>query len=118
MPVESAVIGTLEDRGALPADDRDTEDVTLALHRFLTWTPSRVLCVALTDAVGERRTQNQPGTINEYPNWRVPLGGPDGQRLHLEDLYVSDRARRLSSVMNGFQSVPEIRKRSAESTED
>ncbi|MGV8850300.1 MAG: 4-alpha-glucanotransferase [Propionibacteriaceae bacterium] len=114
---QSAVLGTLEDRGALPADDRDTEDVTLALHRFLTWTPSRVLCVSLTDAVGERRTQNQPGTINEYPNWRVPLGGPDGQRLHLEDLYESDRARRLSSVMNGFQSVPEIRKRSAESTE-
>jgi 4-alpha-glucanotransferase len=114
---QSAVIGTLEDRGALPADDRDTEDITLALHRFLTWTPSRVLCVGLADAVGERRTQNQPGTINEYPNWRVPLGGPDGQRLHLEDLYESDRARRLSAVMNGFQSVPEIRKHSKESTE-
>ena len=51
-----------------------------ALHRYLTWTPSRLLCVALADAVGDRRAQNQPGTIDEYPNWRVPLSGPDGQR--------------------------------------
>jgi 4-alpha-glucanotransferase len=103
---QSAVIAMLEDRGALPPDDRDTEDVTLALHRFLTWTPSRVLSVSLTDAAGERRTQNQPGTIDEYPNWRVPLAGPDGRRLYLEDLYGSDRIRRLSDVMNGFQSAP------------
>ena len=101
---QSAVIKMLEDRGALPQEDRDTEDVTLALHRFLTWTPSRVLCASLTDAAGERRTQNQPGTIDEYPNWRVPLAGPDGKRLYLEDLYGSNRVRRLSDVMNGFQS--------------
>ncbi len=101
---QSAVLTMLEERGALPLHDRDPEDVTLALHRFLTWTPSRVLCVALADAAGERRTQNQPGTIDEYPNWRVPLGGPDGQRLYLEDLYESDRVRHLSDVMNGFQT--------------
>ena len=101
----------LEERGALPHDDRDTEDITLALHRFLTWTPSRVLCVALTDAVGERRTQNQPGTIDEYPNWRVPLASPDRKRLSLEDRYSSDRARRLSALQNGLPPVPEVRSR-------
>ncbi len=106
---QAAVIGMLEQRGALPEGDRDIEDIVLALHRFLTWTPSRVLSVALTDAVGDRRTQNQPGTIDEYPNWRVPLSGPDGQRMYLEDVYASDRARRLSAVLNGFQTVPEIR---------
>ena len=52
-----------------------------ALHRYLTWTPSRLLCVALTDAVGDTRAQNQPGTIDEYPNWRVPLTAPDGTVL-------------------------------------
>ena len=40
-------------------------------------TPARLLCVALTDAVGDRRTQNQPGTTDEYPNWRLPLA--DGE---------------------------------------
>ena len=62
-----------------------------ALHRYLTWTPSRLLCVALTDAVGDRRTQNQPGTIDEYPNWRVPLTGPDGSPVLLEDVLTDRR---------------------------
>ena len=51
----------------------------LALYRYLGRTPSRLLALALTDAVGDRRTQNQPGTTDEYPNWRVPLSGPDGR---------------------------------------
>ena len=70
-----------------------------ALHRYLTWTPSRLLCVALTDAVGDRRTQNQPGTIDEYPNWRVPLADPSGRPLLLEDVVVDARAAALCDVM-------------------
>ena len=68
----------------------DGDDVVEALHRYLALTPARLLCVALGDAVGDRRTQNQPGTTNEYPNWRVPLAGPDGvpmlarRGLHLQ----------------------------------
>ena len=58
---------------------RGEEETVAALHRYLTWTPSRLLCVALADAVGDRQVQNQPGTIDEYPNWRVPLTGPDWQ---------------------------------------
>ena len=58
----------------------------LALHRYLALTPARMLSVALTDAVGDRRTQNQPGTVDEYPNWRVPLSGPDGEPMLLEDV--------------------------------
>jgi 4-alpha-glucanotransferase len=71
------------------------------LHRYLTWTPSRLICVALTDAVGDRRTQNQPGTIDEYPNWRMPLAGPDGQPLWLEDVLRSERAAALLAVVRG-----------------
>jgi 4-alpha-glucanotransferase len=60
--------------------------VVAALHAFLTLTPSLLRCVALTDAVGERRTQNQPGTRDEYPNWRIPLAGPDGRVMLLDDI--------------------------------
>ncbi len=67
-----------------------------ALHRYLTLTPARLLCVSLTDAVGDRRTQNQPGTTDEYPNWRVPLSGPDSAPLLLEDVLTSERAVRLA----------------------
>ena len=71
-----------------------------ALHRYLTWTPSRLISVALSDLVGDRRTQNQPGTIDEYPNWRVPLAGPDGALLPLEEVVTSQRAQALAQVVN------------------
>ena len=87
----------------LLADGPDAvEEQVLAMHRFLLQTPSRVLCAALTDAVGDHRMQNQPGTLDEYPNWRVPLSGPDGQPVALEELWVNERAARLAAVMNGF----------------
>ena len=74
----------------------------IALCKIIVATPARVLCAALTDAVGDRLTQNQPGTINEYPNWRVPLSGPDGAPLPLEEVFASERAARLAAVMNDF----------------
>jgi 4-alpha-glucanotransferase len=27
-----------------------------------------------------------PGTVDEYPNWRIPLTGADGQPVLLDDL--------------------------------
>ena len=80
----------------------DVEAMVLALHRYVLASPARVVTAALVDAVGDRRTQNQPGTVDEYPNWRIPLSGPDGRPLTLEDVFASQRAQRLASVMNGF----------------
>ncbi|HET9647570.1 MAG TPA: 4-alpha-glucanotransferase [Microlunatus sp.] len=95
-----AWLDNLVDRGALQPG-ASVEETVKALHRYLTWTPSRLLCVSLTDAVGDRRTQNQPGTVDEYPNWRVPLSGPDGEVVMLEDVFTSRRARELVEVVNG-----------------
>ena len=88
-----------------PADE--AEAIMLALHRFLVATPARLLNAALVDAVGERRAQNQPGTVDEYPNWRVPLGDASGRPLLLEEIYRSKSAMRLASVMNDFTNVAE-----------
>ncbi|MFT3875472.1 MAG: 4-alpha-glucanotransferase [Propioniciclava sp.] len=95
----------LTERGFLDPECDDVSEKVLAMHRYIVDSPARVLCAALVDAVGDRRTQNQPGTIDEYPNWRVPLSGPDGEPLLLEDVFTSARAARLAAVMNGF-SVP------------
>ena len=95
-----AWLDNLRSRGAL-TDGADVEETVAALHRYRTWTPSKVLCVSLTDAVGDRRTQNQPGTIDEYPNWRVPLTGPDGAPMPLEAVFTSERAARLAAVVRG-----------------
>ena len=86
-------------RVGLLDDDADQEATVIALYRYLARTPSRLLALALTDAVGERRTQNQPGTTDEYPNWRVPLGGPDGRPLSLEDVFTDPRAQRLTEAL-------------------
>ncbi|GAA3559764.1 4-alpha-glucanotransferase [Microlunatus spumicola] len=77
------------------------QETVEALHRYLTLTPARLLNVALTDAVGDRRAQNQPGTTNEYPNWRVPLTDADGRPVLLEDVFTSPRVRSLLAVLEG-----------------
>ena len=77
-----------------------TEATVLALHRALVNSASQVLNVALTDAIGDRRSQNQPGTIDEYPNWRMPLSDPEGRPLLLEEIFASPRPLRLAAVMN------------------
>ncbi|XVQ09241.1 4-alpha-glucanotransferase [Spirillospora sp. CA-255316] len=61
-------------------------EVTAALHAFLVRTPARLIGISLADAVGERRTQNQPGTVDEYPNWRVALADAKGDPVLLDDL--------------------------------
>jgi 4-alpha-glucanotransferase len=96
----TAWLDNLRRREALTSD-ADTETIVLALHRYLTWTPSRLLCAALTDAIGDRRTQNQPGTIDEYPNWRVPLSDRDGDPISLELVFTAAQAARLAAVMRG-----------------
>ena len=77
----------------------EQQDELIALHRFLTRTPARLLGVALTDAVGDLRTQNQPGTVNEYPNWRVPLSGPEGEPILLEEAMASEHAAALMGAV-------------------
>ena len=88
--------------GLLPADPEkpvDVDDTVLALYRYLGRTPSKLLALSLSDSVGDRRTQNQPGTTDQYPNWRVPLRGPKGRRLLLEDVFRDQRAATLTDAM-------------------
>ncbi len=85
----------LEDAGLLDEGDRDEQSVLAALHRYVVATPSQLVAVALTDAVGDRATQNQPGTSTEYPNWRLPLAGPDGSPVLLDDVVADGRAAAL-----------------------
>ncbi len=85
--------------GLLAEGEEDPESVILALYRYLGRTRSRLVGVSLADAVGDRRTQNQPGTSNEYPNWRVPLTGPDGRHVMLEDVFLQRRAATLADAV-------------------
>lgn len=97
-------LALLAERGWLPTSGEggpDEETVTVALHRALAATPSRLLGVALTDAVGDRRAMNQPGTHAEYPNWRLPLADGHGRPVLLEDLVGLARPARLAAAVRG-----------------
>jgi 4-alpha-glucanotransferase len=94
----AAFLRLLEELGLLPADP-DVEQVVEALHRMLTWTPARLVGVALADMVGDQRAVNQPGTYDEYPNWRIPLTGPDGLPVTVEDVVAGKRAAALARIV-------------------
>ncbi|NNG39448.1 4-alpha-glucanotransferase [Flexivirga sp. ID2601S] len=88
------VLAALRERGLL-RDGASVDDQVDALHRFLTWSPSKLLGVSVNDLAGDVRTINQPGTFEEYPNWRLPLAGADREAVTLDQLMVSRRAKRL-----------------------
>jgi 4-alpha-glucanotransferase len=77
----------LEAEGLLtPGQQPDSAQFTVALYGYLRKTPALLLGVSLADAVGDRRTQNIPGTSAEYPNWQIPLCDGQGTPVLLEEL--------------------------------
>jgi 4-alpha-glucanotransferase len=96
----AAVGDALKARGLL-AEGLDAEAYIEAMHAWLAASPSRMLGYALADLVGDRRAVNQPGTNREYPNWSVPLAGPDGQSLSLEEAMAAPLAPRLAAALRG-----------------
>jgi 4-alpha-glucanotransferase len=93
-------------RVGLLGDEPSVDEIVVALHRYLGRTPSKLLALSLADAVGDLRTQNQPGTTDEYPNWRVPLSGPDGRKLLVEDVFTDSRAATLAEAMKQIVHPP------------
>jgi 4-alpha-glucanotransferase len=93
----------LREHGLLPADGIATEEQQVeGLHKLLAKSPSCLLGVALVDAVGERRVQNQPGTSAAvYPNWQVPLGDPRGRPVLIDQLEGNARFNSLLSAVEG-----------------
>lgn len=57
-------------RAGIPADD-----LVVALHALLASAASRLVLTSPLDVLGELRQPNLPGTIDEYPNWRIRMRG-------------------------------------------
>ena len=85
-------------RGLVGADPSERQLVE-ALHRLVLRSPAVLVGVSLADAVGERRAQNQPGTDQEYPNWKVPLADSGQQLVLVDDLFDSPRLRSLVAAL-------------------
>ena len=53
--------------------DELSDELALAVHRYLAATPGHLVMVQLEDALGEEEQPNLPGTV-EHANWRRKLG--------------------------------------------
>ncbi len=97
----------LEAHGLLqPGQPPGPAEFTVAMYGFLSRTPALLLGVSLADAVGEVRTQNVPGTSDEYPNWRIPLCDSQQRPVLIEDL---PRCRLLRAVCQAVTEEPASR---------
>ena len=88
------LLALLTSEGLLDSPDETDEDtIVVALHALLASAPSRLVLASLYDVLGETRQPNLPGTVDEYPNWRIPLP------VSLEDALADDRVRRVAEVL-------------------
>ena len=97
------------------ADDADSHipQIVEAMHAMLRKSPSLLIQAALVDGVGERRTQNQPGTSDQYPNWRIPLADEHGRVVHTDEVFDLPRVKSLAASWmletDRFLSIAESR---------
>ena len=105
MATRAAFREAVEERlraSGLLAAEATLDDRIDALYGFLGGTPSLLVAAALSDAVGDLRQPNMPGTTDEYPNWRLPLSEPDDgahRPVLLEDVRKHALAHRLANTL-------------------
>jgi 4-alpha-glucanotransferase len=85
------LLALLDAEGLIDADSTDA-DVIVALHSVLARTPCRMVLASPYDVLEEPRQPNLPGTVDQYPNWRIPLP------LRLEALVDDPRMRRIAAL--------------------
>jgi 4-alpha-glucanotransferase len=71
------------------------EEVVARLYDDLARAPSLVLTATLEDALAVEERPNMPGTVDEWPNWRLAL------RRSLEEIERATLPRRIADSLNG-----------------
>jgi 4-alpha-glucanotransferase len=66
------LIELLREQGLITGEPGE-DQLIVALHALLARGRSRLVLVSPYDVIGEVRQPNLPGTVDEYPNWRLPL---------------------------------------------
>ena len=94
------VSGGFLDKKALENESEHEQEIVEALYRALKAAPSKLLAASIVDATGEHRAQNQPGTNDEYPNWRIPLADANCNPVLLDNLFDLPRVKSLAQIMN------------------
>lgn len=102
------LVELLREQGLVTGEDPGEDQIVVALHALLARTRCRLALVSPYDMVGEPRQPNLPGTIDEYPNWRLPLP------LGLEELRSDPQVRAVTDAVRLYRaSTDEFRREGA-----
>jgi 4-alpha-glucanotransferase len=77
-----------------------TDDLVVALHALLASASSRLVLTSPADVVGEHRQPNLPGTIDQYPNWRIPLP------VSIEEFFADARVHAAVAPLRAARPLP------------
>jgi 4-alpha-glucanotransferase len=96
-----ALLGALSKANLIDPDGADldqllemTDDLLVAVHKLLSRTRSMLLAIRLADMVGESRSTNVPGTVDQYPNWQLKL------KLSLEELADAELFQKIAATQS------------------
>jgi len=115
------LLAALEREGLLPESLKNasgkqeeySDELALAVHRFIVRTRSKLLLLQLEDVLGQLEQVNLPGTTHQHPNWRRKLS------LELEDLPSDSRVQALVEAVRrerGAERAAEAAPAPAEAT--
>ena len=91
------LLALLASEGFGVSESATSDEVVLAMHRLLATARSRIVLAAFTDVLGDMRQPNLPGTVDTYPNWRIPLS-------HSLDTLLADP--RVTAVASALRARP------------
>ena len=106
---EADVRARFREATKLPDDAPPAEAVRRA-YALLSQSPSAVVVATLEDALEVRRRPNQPGTMDERPNWSMPLPVPVdelGNRPLVKS--VAQTLARERAVSHGHAQLSEVK---------
>ncbi|GAA1245019.1 4-alpha-glucanotransferase [Pseudonocardia aurantiaca] len=81
------LVELLREQGLVEGEHPGEDQLVVGLHTLLARSRSRLALISPYDVVGEVRQPNLPGTVDQYPNWRLPLP------VSVEELYDDPRVR-------------------------
>lgn len=67
------MVELLRTEGLVAGSEPTEGELIVAMHALLAASPAQLVLVSPYDIVGETRQPNLPGTVDTYPNWRLPL---------------------------------------------
>ncbi|MEX2660008.1 MAG: 4-alpha-glucanotransferase [Acidimicrobiales bacterium] len=89
-----AEVRTRLQRAAGVDDEAPVDEVVVRAHEALAKAPSQVLIATLEDAAVTAARPNMPGTVDEWPNWSLPLP------VTVEELEASEQAAAIARMLS------------------